>query len=267
MPTQLEFTLGDWKPDVTPHKTFRIAVSGDVILTELETRIVDTQEFQRLRALKQLGLCHLIYPSAVHTRFEHTLGAINKAETILQMADRNLQTAGLDPITSQQRQMTRLVALLHDVANVPMGHTLEDETKVLSEHKEDANRFERVLTPSKKDVNIGRILDDAMGESGRKALLKILTTKDKDAKTLGDDAFICDVVKNTVCADLLDYLERDAYFCNLSFGFGDRFLRYLFLTKTDDGARRVAIRLWKERDERVRDDIVSELIQLTYARK
>lgn len=234
MATQLEFRLGDWKADPRPHKTFRIAVSGDVVLTKLETSIVDTSEFQRLRDLKQLGLCHLVYPSAVHTRFEHTLGAVKKADTLLQ-ATRRVGEA--DSFTPEQLQMARLVALFHDVANVPMGHTLEDETRVLGEHQEDENRFKRVIGVG---TRIGSILAEAI-EQGCAALLKILTTKDRDIASLGEDAFICDVVKNTVCADLLDYLERDAYFCNLAISFGDRFLRYVFLARPGDNTRRVAI--------------------------
>jgi HD superfamily phosphohydrolase len=61
-----------------------------------------------------------------------------------------------------------------------------------------------------------------------------------------------DIVKNTVCSDLLDYLYRDAYFCFLNLGFGDRFLDYLFIASRDeeiDGkrvqSRRLAIRLWR----------------------
>jgi len=123
-----------------------------VLLTKLETRIVDTSEFQRLRDLKQLGLCHLVYPSAVHTRFEHTLGAVKKADTILQATRR---AGEADTFTPEQLQMARLVALFHDVANVPMGHTLEDETRVLGEHQEDENRFKGVIGPGTK---IGSIL-------------------------------------------------------------------------------------------------------------
>lgn len=157
MPTQLAFKLGAWKADLRPHKTFRIAVSGDVVLPRLETSIVDTSEFQRLRGLKQLGFCHLIYPSAVHTRFEHTLGAVKKAAML-----QTMRRAGeADTLTPEQLQMTRLVALFHDVANVPMGHTLEDETHVLGEHQEDENRFERVIGSKTK---IGSILREAIGD-------------------------------------------------------------------------------------------------------
>jgi uncharacterized protein len=72
-------------------------------------------------------------------------------------------------------------------------------------------------------------------------------------------------VKNTVCADLLDYLERDSYHCNLNISIGDRFMRYLFLAQVG-GARRLAIQLWKEKDHRPRPDLVSELTFLLEAR-
>jgi uncharacterized protein len=262
-PKEKRFTLGDWKADLRPFKTFRVAVSGDVVLNRLETDIVDTPDFQRLRTLKQLGLCYLVYPSAQHTRFEHLLGCVKKAEAILQMAATNPRSGPQqDWITPQAIQITRLAALLHDVGNVPMGHTLEDETRVLSENQEDLQRYDRVLGP---DTDIGGILISFLKKEGHAALLRVLATKEKDTPALGDFAFICDAVKNTVCADLLDYLERDAYFCNLNIGVGDRFLRYLFLAPKN-GARRLAVSLWKERDDRPRDDVVSELIQLLQAR-
>ena len=72
-----------------PHKTIRIAVSGNVVLTHLEVMVIDTPEFQRLRKLRQLGTSYLIYPSANHTRFEHSLGALKMAEIMMQSIEHN----------------------------------------------------------------------------------------------------------------------------------------------------------------------------------
>lgn len=248
-----------WKPV----KTFRLAVSGDVELSALEIKICDTPAFQRLRKLKQLGLSYLVYPSAQHTRFEHALGSLHKARQIVDAVRSNPQSEGAaKSIPDDHYLLIRLAALLHDIGNLPFGHTLEDEGCVVSEYQEDKSRLERFIG---KDTDIGKILSEGIGEQGRQDVFTILTAKDDIPNVLGERAYIADIVKNTVCADLLDYLERDSYHCNLDISIGDRFMRYLFLAPVN-GAMRLAIRLWKEKDRRPRPDLVSELTFLLEAR-
>jgi uncharacterized protein len=246
-----------------PAKTLRLAVSGDVELSVMETRICDTRAFQRLRKLKQLGLAHLVYPSAQHTRFEHALGSLHKARQMVEAVVSNPQS-GLSArdIPADDYVLIRLAALLHDIGNLPFGHTLEDEGCVVTERQEDEARLERFMGTG---TEIGEILSEGVGEEGRQTLVGILSGEEDQANALGDRAYIADIVKNTVCADLLDYLERDSYHCNLNISVGDRFMRYLFLTKVN-GAKRLAIRLWKEKDDRPRPDLLSELTFLLEAR-
>ena len=58
------------------HDAFRI---GPMAL-----KIINTPEFQRMRGIKQLGLCHHVYPAATHTRFEHSLGVYYLAGKMLE---------------------------------------------------------------------------------------------------------------------------------------------------------------------------------------
>ena len=80
-------------PDSTsllkPAKTIRIAVSGDVLLTQLEIDLIDTPDFQRLRRVRQLGTACFVYPTALHTRFDHSLGTLAIAIRMLDSIRKN----------------------------------------------------------------------------------------------------------------------------------------------------------------------------------
>lgn len=272
------------KPDFIPVKTIRIAVSGDVLITETERRIIDAPAFQRLRRIKQLGTSYLIYPSAVHTRFEHSLGTVKMADLMVQKIRESVKIQekkgfmGLPNIDDYDRQIIRLVALLHDITQIPFGHTLEGESHVIEpDHDSDEDRLNHFLDKDiDKDIdeekNIRKILLSQIGEERLNLLINVLKTKKDDIESLGDKAYIYDIVKNTVCADLLDYLKRDNYYCNLNLEYGDRFMNFLFLAhvKRSKPSRkdsvRVIIRVWKEKEKKHRRDIIDELIQLLNCR-
>src|SRR6185369_10845328 len=103
---------------------------------QLEKNIVDTPDFQRLRGLRQLGPASMVYPTANHTRFEHSLGTLAVADriisTINDRSNKYKQESGR--VSDEQRALARLYALLHDVTHVPFGHTVEDELKIFERH-------------------------------------------------------------------------------------------------------------------------------------
>src|ERR1700751_4845097 len=96
---------------MTRKKLIRDAVHGDIELSSLEVELIDTPEFQRLRGIKQLGTAYLVFPSAVHTRFEHSLGAAWMAQRIIQSLGRHHAISADDAIA------IRITALLHDVTH------------------------------------------------------------------------------------------------------------------------------------------------------
>src|SRR6516225_3259573 len=93
---------------------------GDVELTEQEWRVVNTATFQRLRWLKQLGMGHLVYPNATHSRFAHSLGVF----AIMRRIVRKLDDRTPKPKDSDVENL-RLAALLHDVGHYPYSHLME----------------------------------------------------------------------------------------------------------------------------------------------
>lgn len=116
-------------------KTIRIAVTGDVLLTETEAAVIDARTFQRLRGVRQLGTVNFVYPTALHTRFDHSLGTLAKAdEMVLAIAKNAKSDLNERDITMEQRRLARMYALLHDVPHIPFGHTIEDELRLFRRH-------------------------------------------------------------------------------------------------------------------------------------
>ena len=112
-----------------PPKVQTIRDTGAVRLYGPEVHIVDTREFQRLAGIKQLGTSDFVFRGAVHTRFEHSLGALAQAQNIIDTVNRNPLARQID---ERGVRLARLGALLHDLPHVPFGHTLEDEFGLLN---------------------------------------------------------------------------------------------------------------------------------------
>src|SRR6058998_180238 len=129
-------------------KLIRDAVHGDIEMSSLEVELMDTPEFQRLRGIKQLGTAYLVFPSAVHTRFEHSLGTCWMARRIVDVLRRT------HTVSAEQEALVRVTALVHDIMHIPFGHTLEDERRVLPRHDKDESRLNYFL----RESAIGRIL-------------------------------------------------------------------------------------------------------------
>src|SRR5262245_30596762 len=66
-----------------PAKTITDPIHGDIYVTALENRVIDSAPLQRLRRVRQLGTTHLVYPGATHTRFSHSLGALRSAQNLI----------------------------------------------------------------------------------------------------------------------------------------------------------------------------------------
>ena len=94
-------------------------IHGEIPLSLLEQRLIDTPSFQRLRNLKQLGLASLVYPNATHTRFAHSLGVFRLMSRIIDL----LVEKGR--FTGEDRRKMRIAALLHDIGHYPYSHLME----------------------------------------------------------------------------------------------------------------------------------------------
>src|SRR4029077_11220657 len=127
------------------------------------------------------------------------------------------------------------------------------------------NRFENFLG---EISTIGKIIIPQIGKElyarFRDVFLKGKMNKlpSKD----GSDEFIYFLVSDTVCADLLDYVRRDAYFANIEFDLSYRFLNFLYIGEDGEHGRRVVVRLWKPKRHEPRRDLLTDLSSLLEAR-
>jgi HD superfamily phosphohydrolase len=154
--------------------------------------IIEHPLFQRLRRINQLGLSYLVYPGAVHTRFQHSMGAMHLMKTALA----NLKDKGIS-ISQEEMVAAQQAILLHDIGHGPYSHTLE-----------------YILLHDTSHEQVGSLLIDKMNESLRGQLdLAISIVKNKYHKK-----FLHQLVSSQLDMDRLDYLKRDSYFTGVSEG-------------------------------------------------
>ena len=214
----------------------RDPIHGDIALGPLETAVLDCAAVQRLRGIKQLGTASLVYPGAVHTRFDHSLGASAVAHRIVAALRRD----GVE-VARDAEDLVAVGALLHDVTHVPFGHTLEDERRLFPRHD--------------KGTRLTRLLDGQLGADLDRVGVRAAVADVLGVPPQSGPSWARDVIASTIDADLLDYLRRDSYFTGLAHDYDDRVFRYFTVA---DG--HLALQMSKHGMDR--PDARSEVIQL-----
>jgi HD superfamily phosphohydrolase len=162
------------------------------IYNDLIFDLMEHPFFQRLRRIKQLGMSHLVYPGANHTRFHHAIGAMH----LMQKAISELIKKGIE-VSDKEKEGAIIAILLHDIGHGPFSHTLEHSLLKDVHHEEMSLLFMQRLN---KEFNGS--LDLA---------IEIFT--DKYHKK-----FLHQLVSSQLDMDRLDYLQRDSYFTGVSEG-------------------------------------------------
>ena len=167
--------------------------------SDVERELVDTPIFQRLRRIRQLAGAHLVYPSAQHSRFEHSLGTMHVAG----YAGETLLTKGyLD--NEDLVQELRLAALLHDIGHGPFSHLFEEvlEARCKTSHEDMGRKIISYSEVSdivrKYGYNSSDICKLSFGESNVK--------------------FFNEIIAGGLSADSMDYLSRDGFFTGVEYG-------------------------------------------------
>lgn len=177
---------------------------GDEFLMDL----IDSQEFQRLRRIRQLGVSHLTYPGAEHTRFNHSLGVLHVAQRTLEMlVRRHGDAVSAGQLIREKSRIVKAAALLHDTGHGPFSHMMERAFPSTADHEK---RSQDVIVGS--ESSIPSILDRHGIESD--AVADIVGKRFKHR-------FLQDIVSSQLDADRMDYLLRDAHFTGVLYGIYD----------------------------------------------
>ena len=260
---------------------------GDIYLNLLEVAILDTEPMQRLRRVRQLGTAHLVYPGASHTRFSHALGTLRAAQDLMDLVLAQRQRPGAvsdlfaewkcrerkyretkegDPLcydkeVAQATVLARMGALLHDLGHIPFGHTLEDDLGILDPHDNNELRYQRLWRDLTDELLEERNIIIPASLTG--ALMPLIISKFEGGQKPEEQCypFVTDIIGDTICADLIDYSQRDHRYTGIPAEVGNRFLDGFYVTRSEGSneQRRMVVRITKDGQQRV--DVVSELLK------
>lgn len=181
--------------------TIKDSVHDHITVDGVAAELLDTPAVQRLRRLRQLGTVGLVYPSANHTRFEHSLG-------VYHLAREALEHLGIE---GQQAKRIHAAAILHDIGHTPFSHNIEPVV---------ARRT-------------GRMHDEVADLLSEGEIARILTLHDIDpssvAELIAGEGEFGQLVSGELDVDRMDYLVRDAHHTGVPYGTIDtgRFVREL----------------------------------------
>ncbi len=173
------------------------------IPTELIFDLVQHPYVQRLRYIKQLGMTHLVYPGALHTRFHHALGAMH----LMGLAVETLRAKG-QVITPEEEEAVQIAILLHDIGHGPFSHALE-----------------HILVEGVSHEYISTLLMDNLNREFEGKLDMALDVFNRRYHK----QFLSQLVSGQLDIDRMDYLNRDSFFTGVSEGVisSDRIIKML----------------------------------------
>lgn len=181
------------------YKIIQDPVNGPIKVSSDFQKVIDSPEFQRLRYIRSLGLCNLVFPGANHTRFEHSLGAMHLAHQFS------------EALEIEDKELLMMSAMLHDIGHPPLSHSNEDIFRSITglDHLEaglqiisGSGGFQESTIPSILE-SIGLNPADVIAVlKGSKENFRILSR----------------IVSGPIDVDELDYMRRDSLYCGVQIG-------------------------------------------------
>ena len=176
----------------------RDPVWNNIRVDELTLSLVDTEVFQRLRYVRQLGWTYLVYPGATHSRFEHALGTHHLSRRTLALLCEAEDAAS---ISENEQAIVRCAALLHDVGHYPFSHALEEI---------GALHHEAVARPLITEGSVASLLAARLGRDAPGKVFDLIRGHSESA--------LQGLISGSLDLDKIEYLKRDAFMCGVPYG-------------------------------------------------
>jgi HD superfamily phosphohydrolase len=216
-----------------PTQRVRCPVHGFIRYSANERKIIDHPAFQRLRHIRQLAMTYLVYPGAMHSRFEHSLGVMELATQAFdllalrypeRLEEELKQVPELgDKTMAKARQTVRLMALLHDVGHPAFSHAAEATIPGGDHEKLSIHIIANILGPE---------IDKTFFEGAAGVLVRLM---EKSPEL----TFLREFVASQMDMDRTDYLRRDSLHCGVDYGVFDsrRLIDSLTVIENPDSGR------------------------------
>ena len=183
-------------------KVFRDPLYGYITVDyKIISDLINTKEIQRLRRIRQLAGVGMVFQTAEHSRFTHSLGAYHMANLVITNVD------GMNEISEYEKVLFLCAALLHDVGHGPFSHAFENVISVT--HEEYTTK---IITTKGTEINDVLSIQEGLASD-------IASVIDHD----GRYPLIESLVSSQLDVDRMDYLSRDAYMTGAAYGNIDYF--------------------------------------------
>lgn len=226
---------------LTDYKTINDNIHGSINLSKIAMMIIDTPEFQRLRYLKQLSTCYFVFPNAIHTRFEHSIGTYYICKKICNTLKTKSNKSELDIIkkipelknyfinnnissdyfTTFIIELISIGALCHDLGHGPFSHLFDDyflkniKSEILDE--KIIHHEYRSCMILKNIIKKNKILSEIINDDLLQFIFNII-----NPKTNIHTDYVYQIVSNSVNSidvDKFDYLTRDSKMIGINISF------------------------------------------------
>eukprot|EP00793_Prasinoderma_coloniale_P003184 PRCOL_00005819-RA len=207
---------GDANDGPSKAKMFNDPVHGHFRVDPLLVSVIDTPQFQRLRDLKQLGTSHFVFPGAVHTRFDHSLGVAHLSDVFVRRIEVGQKSLN---ITFDDIQVVRLAGLVHDLGHGPFSHVFDNEFLPAVGFPKGGFVHEKMscdildLLVDENNIDIDKDTLDRVKEVVMSSEVDMIGPDGRHK--WGDKGFLCEFVangRNSIDVDKFDYMMRDCFY-------------------------------------------------------